>query len=254
MHQPAVGEGAAIGGYHYQYLASAALVLTGLMNGTLDWIRIKDVEAGRVDDFVVGQSNRVQGYQFKHRATGAFTFRDLTQAESAGRGGSRNLGIGSSNGTPTAQQRPSLIQQLADGWQLLRQSHGLGVTVHLVTNAPSSRHDQIEIAAGSSGSRHLTAFLQEVWIPVQQSASHRQVSIPDRWKPAWEILRSASGLDPETFPHFVSSCRLEFTVEPTTTLPAMLTELTPMSITFVTYCLIWQHASLLQFIWIVSGC
>lgn len=191
MHRPAAGEGAAIAGYHYQYLASAGLVLMGLMNGTLDWVRIKDVEAGRVDDFVVGHGNRVDGYQFKHRASGGFTLRDLTQEESPGRRNDKRCGVGSLDGSSSVQRkRPPLIQQLADGWNLLRESHGPSVTVHLVTNAPSSRHDRIEIAAGSSESRHLTAFLQDAWLPVQQSANHQPVSIPDKWKPAWEVLPS----------------------------------------------------------------
>src|SRR4051794_18956258 len=109
MIQPAQGEGAAVGGYDYQYRSSATLVLRALLDGSLRWITIKDVDAGRVDDFVLGRDNRVDGYQFKHRATGTFTFGNLTKEELIATGGN-----------DSARRHPALIKQLADGWNALK--------------------------------------------------------------------------------------------------------------------------------------
>src|SRR3954469_11184934 len=82
MTQPAIGEEAAVGGYHYQYSASASLVLQGLVDGRLSWVGIKNVKAGQVDDFVVGSGAQTDGYQFKHRrAPATFTFRNLIWEE-----------------------------------------------------------------------------------------------------------------------------------------------------------------------------
>ncbi|MCA9834455.1 MAG: ATP-binding protein [Thermomicrobiales bacterium] len=205
-------------GYHYQYMASATLVLKGLLHGNLDWVRIKDINAGRVDDFVLCQDNRVKAYQFKHRASGGFTFRDLVVAAPSGSRDASTIDALNMDESDDSRQNPCLIQQLAEGWQLLRESHGLGTTVHLMTNAPASSHDRLRVAEAASGPRHLTAFIDEVWIPNQQGAPYLPTVLPDKWVPAWEQLRVASGLDPDTFHQFVRSCKLEFMVEPTTLL------------------------------------
>ena len=45
-----MGERRAIGGYHPQYRVAAGLIVRALRNGALDWIRVADPDAGRVDD------------------------------------------------------------------------------------------------------------------------------------------------------------------------------------------------------------
>ena len=51
---PAMGERRAIGGYHPQYRVAAGLIIRALRNGALEWIRVTDPEAGRVDDLQIG--------------------------------------------------------------------------------------------------------------------------------------------------------------------------------------------------------
>src|SRR6266567_293789 len=97
---PGEGERRAIGGYYPQYRIAASLILRHLQNDSLQWIRLADPEAGRVDDFQIGSQARVDAFQVKwHMYGDNFTFNDL-KAPSGG--------------------DPSLISQLADGWQRLR--------------------------------------------------------------------------------------------------------------------------------------
>ncbi|MGB9133454.1 MAG: hypothetical protein WCB90_12740, partial [Methanosarcina sp.] len=62
---PAEGERAAICGYNSQYRISASLILLRLQERNLDWIRIADLEGGRLDDFQIGNNYRVDAYQIK---------------------------------------------------------------------------------------------------------------------------------------------------------------------------------------------
>ena len=48
--EPAEGERRAATGYRHQYLVGAALILNQLNTRQLEWIRVADPEAGRVDD------------------------------------------------------------------------------------------------------------------------------------------------------------------------------------------------------------
>ena len=67
---PAEGERNAIVGYDGQYRVSASLILEGLLNAQLDWVRIADPEAGQVDDLQIGSQGRVDAYQVKWSVKG----------------------------------------------------------------------------------------------------------------------------------------------------------------------------------------
>ena len=71
MHStnPADGERRAMIGYYPQYTVSASIVLKALMDKTLEWIKVADPEAGRVDDFQLGSHNRIDAFQIKWRRT-----------------------------------------------------------------------------------------------------------------------------------------------------------------------------------------
>ena len=62
---PASGERAAISGYSAQYIVAAEIIYEHIKRGSLDWIRLIDPEAGRVDDVVIGSTGRVDAYQVK---------------------------------------------------------------------------------------------------------------------------------------------------------------------------------------------
>ncbi len=94
MHvPPAEGERRATGGYFPQYRIASSLVLRHLRD--LQWIRVADSEAGRVDDFQIANQFRVDAFQVNwSQHPDKFSFTDLTTASS---------------------KKPSLIAQLADG-------------------------------------------------------------------------------------------------------------------------------------------
>ena len=73
--RPSEGERAASSGYHAQYNLSACIIYRHLREDSLEWIRLADPDAGRVDDCLIGTSLKVDGYQIKWRRDGGnFTF------------------------------------------------------------------------------------------------------------------------------------------------------------------------------------
>jgi hypothetical protein len=117
--KPGEGERRAVSGYRSQYLIGAHEILQKLQQGDLEWIRVADPDAGRVDDLQVGTSARVDAYQVKWtQYGGTTTLNDLTKG---------------------TDQEPSLIAQLSDGWERLRRLYPkCRVVVHLVTNTNPS--------------------------------------------------------------------------------------------------------------------
>lgn len=192
---PGEGERRAIGGYYPQYRIAASLILRHLQHevSPLQWIRLADPEAGRVDDFQIGSQSRVDAFQVKwHLYGGNFTFNDLKSP---------------SDGAP------SLIAQLADGWKQLRSVYpDKRIVVHLVTSAVSSVSDSQGIPVGEipPTPRHFAAFIEQVWFPVREAHSHTFWSVPEVWRPAWETLQAACGLASEDFEAFIQDCELEF--------------------------------------------
>jgi hypothetical protein len=185
---PAEGERAAIGGYRPQYRLSAEIVLRALRHDTLQWIRLADLTAGRVDDFVIGTPGRVDGYQVKwSRDGGNFTFRDLITGD---------------------DQKPPLIAQLADGWKRLRSSYpGRRPVVHLRTNEIPSTSKLIETTTAQTKAS-FAEFINQAWLP----AHEMNKSLPADWQSACGALTSASLLSETEFQQFVFDCELEFGV------------------------------------------
>jgi len=174
---PAEGERRAISGYYLQYRISASLILRCLREESLQWIRIADPKAGRVDDLQIGSQSRIDAFQVKRgQYSGSFIFQDLTTV---------------------ADNAPALIAQLADGWERLRATNpGSHIVVHLITNnIPSvSSAQRIPIGEPPPTPRHFAAFIEQVWKPAQKAHLHSHWSIPQAWQPTWEALQIASGL------------------------------------------------------------
>lgn len=190
--KPAEGERAAIGGYYPQYLLSADLILRRLDEGRLEWVRLADPEAGRLDDFQIGTPGRIDAYQFKWSAhPDTFNFSDLVR-ESKEEGG---------------ESRPSLIAQLADGWRRLRAaSPARRVVVHLTTNDIPSPNTAptLPVGAPPPERRTFAAFVAEGWVPFREGAD------PAVWRPALEALCVLTGMAAGEFADFSRDCELEF--------------------------------------------
>jgi len=189
---PAEGERRAISGYYPQYRVSASLILRALRGGSLQWIRVADPNAGRVDDFQIGSQSRVDAFQVKwSQYSGNFTFNDLIKPK---------------------DKKPSLITQLADGWKLLQKTHPNDrIVVHLITNdQPSSSGKTVPVSNPPPTPRHFSAFVEQVWTPAHKALQDSEWSVPEAWQHTWDELREASDLSGEEFKTFVGNCELEF--------------------------------------------
>jgi len=104
-------------GYVPQYKVAAELIYNALVDGTFEWARIADPEAGRVDDIQIAKPGRLDAYQVKWSETVQnVTFQNLIAEEKKGK----------------AKAKPSLLRQLAEGWQRLNRLHSNHqVFVHL---------------------------------------------------------------------------------------------------------------------------
>lgn len=188
---PADGERRALAGYLPQYTISASLVLKALMQRKLEWVRIADPDAGRVDDFQIGTHNRVDAFQVKWSTfPGLVTWTTLTKDQEDG---------------------PSLIRQLADGWQRLRaRSPNSRVVVHLVTNELPSRNDGVPVDSAGNTRKHLALFLAQAWNPWRKDRSANIGNVELPWQYAMEQMRLSSGLSEVDFPVFAADCELNF--------------------------------------------
>lgn len=188
--RPGEGERRAASGYRAQYLVGAAVILESLRSGDLEWVRVADPEAGRVDDFQIGRTARLDAYQVKwEQYTGTLTLNKLTSIGKA----------------------PALVAQLADGWSKLKTQHPhRRIVVHLVTNAFASKATRIlPETAYPPKPYHFAAFLEQAWKPARRNGD---IDYEGVWGAVWYELRNASGLDEVTFPSFVHDCALDLRV------------------------------------------
>jgi hypothetical protein len=174
---PAEGERRAISGYSAQYRTAALLTLDGLRDGSLQWVRVGDPDAGTLDDFQIGRGDRVDAYQIKYSATsGNLTFRRLAQ----------------------------LLPDLASGWQSITTAHrDETVFAHLFTTQRASTHGPVApLGDPPPRPRHFAGFLEQVWRPVNRGEFRRTSQIPSAWRTAWRTLQQASSLNVSTFLDF----------------------------------------------------
>lgn len=188
--RPGEGERSAITGYHAQYRVAASLIYRALRQGSLEWIRVADPEAARVDDLQIGSPLRVDAFQVRWSRYGRnITFNDLIHRD---------------------PDDSCLISDLADGRRILQEVHPSSrVVVHFVTNNRASVSDILPLAQTTHRPRHFAAFIDQAWIPAHRMAGDTESSVPERWRPAWEQLQSASGLLKPCFEEFVRDCELE---------------------------------------------
>jgi hypothetical protein len=182
---PADGERNAISGYYPQYRLAAIEMLRLLRADQLAFIRMADPNAGRVDDFQVGTASRLDGFQVKwSQNPGSLTLNDLLKSN---------------------DNAPSLIRQLADGWMRMksRNPHHR-VVVHLLTNDHPSVQRVIE--TDEQQKERFSTFLNEAWLPLKNDGS----PVPEKFKPAMQLLQVESGLSQTEFNRFVRDCELDF--------------------------------------------
>lgn len=190
---PADGERRAVRGYSAQYRVAAELIYDALLDGTLEWVRLADPDAGRVDDIQIARPGRLDAYQIKWgEYEDRITFRDLVTA--TGSGGST---------------KPSPVAQLADGWRRLSGLHeGRRIAVHYATRASPSTSDNFR-SDRVGGPWHLQAFLRHAFS--KRRSWHQTDSTPPRseWGEEIAAFEEAAKLPPPSLPAFLEACCLD---------------------------------------------
>lgn len=191
---PSQGERNAARGLSAQYRVAADLIYARLLEGTLEWIRVADPEAGRVDDIQIATPSRIDAYQVKwSEFSENITFAALRADEFA----------------DGKVKKPNLAKQLADGWRAISNLHpGSEVHVHLTTNWVPSTNDGASFPKDDTpplGKLHFQRFLRDAWGPFAAGATSTL-----GWVSAVAALRQATGLDPEDFRRFASRCHFDF--------------------------------------------
>lgn len=189
MTRPADGERAAVGGFSAQYRVAADLIYRSVWNGRLEFIRLADPEAGRVDDIQIATPGKLDAYQVKWSAQpSSFTLSDLI----------------SPNG-----KKPALIKQLADGWKTLKTSNvSREVRVHLVSRDYPSTHDSLgkKPEGTSSGS------FSDLWVNVLQPLAKGQITkadVPVVFADVLERIRTSADLTDAELEPFLHGCSLD---------------------------------------------
>lgn len=190
---PAEGERRALRNLSAQYRVAAELVREALLDGELEWVRLVDPDAGRLDDVVIGRPGRLDAYQVKWSAyRGSITFKQLVSAS-----------------TVSGKPYPAPFKLLADGWRALRKAHpNRVVRPHYVAHdAPSSSDGKKEEGAGEP--HHLQGFLREAW-PVRATWFDQAggCTMPN-WRFKIAEIAEASGLKGAELSAFLTDCQLD---------------------------------------------
>ncbi len=197
-NQPGDGERSAMLGYVPQYEIAAHIIYDALIDGTLEWFRVADPDAGTVDDIQISTTGRLDAYQVKWAefTRDEFSFNDLIRSE-VNKSGNRKL---------------SLFEQLVQGWKKFKKIYPeKNVNVHLIhKQVPSANPNaKLPVDVVIPKYNHFQAFLKECWQDRSWSKNGLSVA-PECWMEALKRLKSIAKLDETDFLSFVSACELSF--------------------------------------------
>lgn len=192
---PSDGERAALAGYIPQYRIAAELIYRSLTYGTLEWLKLADPEAGRVDDIQIATNNRLDAYQVKWgRASCQLSFNELITDKKRG----------------AKPPKPSLINQLADGWIKLKTVNpDRQVHVHLITRDIPSVSAKIPIDDDPPANPDFPGFISDCWDDRKWSRGGLEAT-PKGWRQAIQKIQAASKLKDDDFINFLQSTELHF--------------------------------------------
>lgn len=167
----ASGERAAMGGYLPQFDEFAWFVYLNLVNKKLEWIRIADPKAEKLDDIQYSTYSEIHAYQVKWTTSEAkISFANFSD----------------------------LIPLIAASWIKLKTDNpNKKVIPHLITNKSSSSHDSLKDGDIKIGS--FANFLSDVWTKIKSNQS-----VDDKWKPVLNELKISSKLNNSEFEEFIT--------------------------------------------------
>lgn len=166
----ASGERAAMGGYLPQFDEFAWFVYLNLINKKLEWIRIADPKAEKLDDIQYSTYSEIHAYQVKWTIVEAnISFANFSD----------------------------LIPLIATSWKKLKTDNpSKKVAPHLITNKSASSHDSLKDGNIRIGS--FANFLSDVWAKIKSNQS-----VDDKWKPVLKELQMSSKLNDSEFEEFI---------------------------------------------------
>ncbi|MBZ9628397.1 ATP-binding protein [Psychroflexus sp. CAK1W] len=166
----ASGERAAIGGYLPQFDEFAWFVYLNLINKKLEWIRIADPKAEKLDDIQYSTHSEIHAYQVKWTIADAnISFANFTE----------------------------FLPLITSSWKSLKTANpSKKIFPHLITNKPISSHDSLKEGGTKIGS--FKDFVSEVWSKIKSNQS-----IDDKWKPVLEAIKKTSNLNDSEFEEFI---------------------------------------------------
>lgn len=166
----ASGEKAAMGGYLPQFDEFAWFVYLNLVNKKLEWIRIADPKAEKLDDIQYSTFSEIHAYQVKWTIADAkISFANFTD----------------------------LIPKITSSWKKLKKDNpGKKIIPHLITNKPTSSHDSLKDGKTIVGS--FKKFISEVLLKIKLNQL-----IDDKWKPILENFKNSLNLNDSEFEEFI---------------------------------------------------
>lgn len=167
----AKGERAAMGGYLPQFDEFAWFVYLNLINKELEWIRISDPEAKKLDDIQYSTHSEIHAYQVKWTISEAnISYADFIE----------------------------LLPLITSSWKSLKQNNPTKKVIpHLITNRSTSLHDSIKDGDTKIGS--FQTFISEVWSKVKSNQP-----IDNKWNCIIEDLEKTSNLNSVEFKEFIN--------------------------------------------------
>jgi hypothetical protein len=172
------GERAAIGGYLPQFDAFARFAYTELVNNNLEWIKVADPEAEKLDDIQYSTLTEIHAYQVKWSiADSKISFSNFKD----------------------------LFPLIATSWEKIKTlptSVNKRVIPHLLTNKLLSSEDNIKVNGLKIGT--FTDFFYSVWKNLKIG-----YPIDPKWNPIIEQLKDISKLNESEFDEFVKSFHFE---------------------------------------------
>ncbi len=164
------GERAAISGYLPQFDEFAWFVYLNLINQKLEWIRVADDKAEKLDDIQYATHSELHAYQVKWTIAEAnISFANFTE----------------------------LIPLITNSWKSLKTNNpAKKIIPHLITNKPVSSHDSLKDGNAKIGS--FENFIEEVWTKLKSNHA-----IDQKWNPIVTKFKKATKLDDTEFDEFV---------------------------------------------------
>ncbi|WP_028305187.1 ATP-binding protein [Oceanospirillum maris] len=191
------GERTAMLGYVPQYEIAAGLIYEALLDGSLEWFRVADPDAGSLDDILIATTGRLDAYQVKWAEyTDAISYADFVRDSTTKKG----------------EEKLSLFRQLTEGWEHLNEHYKeRTVRVHLLHKLVPSSNPKAQIPLGDTTPQHahFQSFLKECWFDRTWCETGLDKSAVC-WKEVLLDLQQRSNFNDDQFLNFIRCCELEF--------------------------------------------